>query len=428
MSKTNSSPPSASNALSGSTDALGGISYVPPGRRPGRARRRRARRVLLGGAGVQREERGRRAAGREQELPTATCRAGRRSRSTTRAPGGSSRAARAAATVPGRTPRWKPGRTRSADPGPARRRRATPPPARCVLRSTLARVGRFRERLARCGSRSSGTPNGSGSARSTASPPPATSRTRPTTGRSRAAGGAVAAVQLARLGGLVRLLHGARRRTTSATASTPRAHRARRRRARAASRDDRTRRALTLVDPAGERTITTLGRRLAPCGDDPLPWDRLDGADAVYVTAGDAEAFRRARRARVMVVTTRVLDELLDADVVPDALVGSDRDPCGARRRPRCCRGGRRCSFGRRGASGGRYETASGEPVATRRSRCHGGSRATRTARGLVRRRAHVRPGHVVGGRARARVRGALRGGVRIGSRTLRRAVGRRLT
>ena len=34
-----------------------------------------------------------------------------------------------------------------------------------------------------------------------------------------------------------------------------------------------------------------------------------------------------ARRARVMVVTTRVLDELLDADVVPDALVGSDRDP-----------------------------------------------------------------------------------------------------
>lgn len=92
-------------------------------------------------------------------------------------------------------------------------------------------------------------------------------------------------------------------------------------------RDEPTRRALTLVDPAGERTITTLGHRLAPTIHDPLPWDRLDGTDAVYLTAGDAGAFRMARRARVMVVTTRVLDELLDADVVPDALVGSDRDP-----------------------------------------------------------------------------------------------------
>ena len=95
----------------------------------------------------------------------------------------------------------------------------------------------------------------------------------------------------------------------------------------AAIRDDRTRRALTLVDPAGERTITTLGHRLAPRGDDPLPWERLDGADAVYVTAGDADALRRARGARVMVVTSRALDEVLEADVVPDALVGSGRDP-----------------------------------------------------------------------------------------------------
>ncbi len=128
---------------------------------------------------------------------------------------------------------------------------------------------------------------------------------------------------------------------------------------RAAIRGDRTRRALTLVDPAGERTITTLGRRLSPRGDDPLPWDRLDGADAVYMTAGDAEAFRRARRARVMVVTTRVLDELLRADVVPDALVGSDRDPSEhveievlPWRPPLLVR--------TEGASGGRYETSSG--------------------------------------------------------------------
>jgi ribokinase len=127
----------------------------------------------------------------------------------------------------------------------------------------------------------------------------------------------------------------------------------------AAIRDDRTRRALTLVDPAGERTITTLGRRLEPRGDDALPWDRLEDTDAVYVTAGDAEAFRQARRARVMVVTSRVIDELLDADVVPDALVGSDRDPAERVdtellpwRPPLLVR--------TQGTSGGRYETSSG--------------------------------------------------------------------
>ncbi|HET9310322.1 MAG TPA: PfkB family carbohydrate kinase [Actinomycetota bacterium] len=127
-----------------------------------------------------------------------------------------------------------------------------------------------------------------------------------------------------------------------------------------ATRADRTRRALTLVDPAGERTITTLGRRLEPRGEDDLPWELLEGADAVYVTAGDADAFRQARRARVMVVTSRALEELLDADVVPDALVGSHRDPAEhvdpelmPWRPPLLVR--------TEGTSGGRYETASGK-------------------------------------------------------------------
>jgi ribokinase len=127
-----------------------------------------------------------------------------------------------------------------------------------------------------------------------------------------------------------------------------------------ATRSDRTRRALTLVDPAGERTITTLGRRLEPRGVDPLPWELLDRADAVYVTAGDAAAFRHARRARVMVVTSRVLEELLDADVVPDALVGSGHDRAEhvdtellPWRPPLLVR--------TEGTSGGRYETASGQ-------------------------------------------------------------------
>jgi ribokinase len=94
----------------------------------------------------------------------------------------------------------------------------------------------------------------------------------------------------------------------------------------AAIREGWTRRALTQIGPAGERTITTLGPRLAPAAADPLPWDRLAGADATYVTAGDAGAFERGRASGVLVVTTRALDVLLGSGVTPDALVGSARD------------------------------------------------------------------------------------------------------
>jgi ribokinase len=91
--------------------------------------------------------------------------------------------------------------------------------------------------------------------------------------------------------------------------------------------DTPTRRALSLVGPDGERTITTLGARLEPRAEDPLPWEQLDESDAVYVTAGDPGAFVHARRAGTMVVTTRVLRDLLASEVEPDALVGSARDP-----------------------------------------------------------------------------------------------------
>jgi ribokinase len=95
----------------------------------------------------------------------------------------------------------------------------------------------------------------------------------------------------------------------------------------AAERDAPTRRAVTLVDDDGERTIVTLGARLEPSGSDPLPWDRLPQADAAYVTAGDPSAFAFARRARVMVVASRALDSLRAADTPPDVLVGSRLDP-----------------------------------------------------------------------------------------------------
>lgn len=119
------------------------------------------------------------------------------------------------------------------------------------------------------------------------------------------------------------------------------------------------RRAFTHVDAAAERTITVLGERLVPRGDDPLPWERLDGADAVYYTGGDAAAARAARRARVLVATGRAPEGLLAAGVVPDVVVASDSDA-------KECAGaaalwpGPRWAVFTRGAAGGRWEGADG--------------------------------------------------------------------
>jgi len=95
----------------------------------------------------------------------------------------------------------------------------------------------------------------------------------------------------------------------------------------AARRSAPTRRALTFIDPQGERAITTLGERLHPTAEDPLPWDELEGVDAVYVCAADAGALRLARRARVVVATSRIADLLASAVVRVDAVVGSGTDP-----------------------------------------------------------------------------------------------------
>lgn len=95
----------------------------------------------------------------------------------------------------------------------------------------------------------------------------------------------------------------------------------------AAVRPEAQRRAITYVVDSGERSITVLGARSSPSASDPLPWDQLDDADAVFVTAGDPEAVRRARRARVLVATTRILPLLVEAAVELDAVVGSSQDP-----------------------------------------------------------------------------------------------------
>jgi ribokinase len=141
-----------------------------------------------------------------------------------------------------------------------------------------------------------------------------------------AGGGAVAAVQLARLAGradffsvvgddrlgmrAVEQLSGPLGVDLHAVARQGRAQR----------------RAFTHVDAAAERTITVLGDRLVPHGADPLPWERLAETDAVYFTGGDAEAAAAARRARVLVASSRAPEGLLAAGAVPDVVVASERD------------------------------------------------------------------------------------------------------
>src|SRR4051812_23313149 len=124
-------------------------------------------------------------------------------------------------------------------------------------------------------------------------------------------GGAVSAVQLARLAGEATLY--------TALGDDDVGHRAKAGlealgvRVEAVFRPDPQRRAYVHVDAAGERTITVIGSRLGPAGDDPLPWDELADTDAVYLTAGDAGAVRAARAAGALVSTARGLETLREA-------------------------------------------------------------------------------------------------------------------
>ncbi|MEK6273817.1 MAG: PfkB family carbohydrate kinase [Actinomycetota bacterium] len=98
----------------------------------------------------------------------------------------------------------------------------------------------------------------------------------------------------------------------------------------AAIRDEPQRQAFTFLDSHGERTITLIGGKLHPHGSDPLPWEQLAEIEAVYFSAGDADALRAARQARVLVATARELPTLVEAGVQLDALVHSASDPAEA--------------------------------------------------------------------------------------------------
>jgi ribokinase len=84
------------------------------------------------------------------------------------------------------------------------------------------------------------------------------------------------------------------------------------------------RRAFTHIDQTGERTITVLGEKYRPGGDDEsFPWHELQDYDGVYFVSGDVKALRRARQARVLVAAARDLGTVRFAGVELDCLVGS---------------------------------------------------------------------------------------------------------
>jgi ribokinase len=85
--------------------------------------------------------------------------------------------------------------------------------------------------------------------------------------------------------------------------------------------------AFTHVDEVGERTITTVGPKQRPRGnDDRFPWHELGEMDAVLFIAGDTDALRHARRAPVLTATAREIATLRGSGVQLDALVGSGED------------------------------------------------------------------------------------------------------
>ena len=137
-----------------------------------------------------------------------------------------------------------------------------------------------------------------------------------------AGGGAVAAVQMARLAGSCDFFTAlgddglARQAVARLSALGLTVH--------AAKRPAPTRRAWVYTDTAGERTITVIGEKLVPSLDDPLSWDVLESADAVFFVAGADGVLERARATRFLGATTRSLPP--GPGVALDAAIGSSND------------------------------------------------------------------------------------------------------
>jgi ribokinase len=173
-----------------------------------------------------------------------------------------------------------------------------------------------------------------------------------------AGGGAVAAVQLARLAGTAEFFtvlgedeYGKRSEARLDELGVE---------VRASLCERPTRRAVTLVEDTGERTITTFGERLDPHGDQGEEyWGGIEVADGIYFTAGDVEALQIAREtARVLVASPRAR-HALGAGVRLDALVLSGDDQIELRE-ARQAEGEADVVVYTEGAHGGRYRERSG--------------------------------------------------------------------
>ena len=170
----------------------------------------------------------------------------------------------------------------------------------------------------------------------------------------------------------------------------------------AAPRDAMQRWGFVHLDDDGERTISIVGERHAPVGADDLPWERIDGAAAVFVSGGDNAAMREARRGELLVATPRAVESL--AGVQLDALVGSGKDRL-EQVDPETLDPKPHLIITTAGKEGGTWTGARGQwPLRGRRAARAAGRRVRR--RRHVRRGVHVRPRRGVLDRRRLEARG----------------------
>jgi ribokinase len=116
------------------------------------------------------------------------------------------------------------------------------------------------------------------------------------------------------------------------------------------------------VQEGGERTIVTVGERLAPTAGDGLDLGPLRGADSVYATACDAALLAIAARSGALLVTTRIGPAQRYADVTGiTAAVYSADDPGETRDLPGWSRLAG-VTIATEGAAGGHWHEGDGRP------------------------------------------------------------------
>jgi ribokinase len=127
----------------------------------------------------------------------------------------------------------------------------------------------------------------------------------------------------------------------------------------AARRGEPQTRAISATDADGDRAIAVVGASMSARIEDALPWDDLAGCDAAFFTGHDSATVSAARRAAVLVVTTRRLHQLIESGVRADVLIASDSDPTEAVD-PDALPVPPAVILWTQGARGGRYATADG--------------------------------------------------------------------